>query len=123
MAKPVTGVALVSLPAEIDVANAAVVYTELCTAFTAGINIVVADMRMTTFCDSRGIRALLDARRHGAEVGVEIRFVIPPGPVVRALEVLGPSEHLSPSLTVPTALSEDALVREVGTVEPWPEPP
>jgi anti-sigma B factor antagonist len=119
MASQITGVALVALPADIDVANADGVYTQLCMAFTADIDIVVADMRLTTFCDSRGIRALVDARRHAAEKGVEIRFVIRPGHVGRGLERLGLTEHVLPSPTVAAALSDDVPVREGRTVAPW----
>src|SRR5215467_11928521 len=120
MANHITGVALVALPAEIDVANADGVYTQLCMAFTTGINIVIADMRLTTFCDSRGIRALVHARRHAAEEGVELRLVNLLGHVARILEVLDLNEHESPSPTVASASSDDKPVRERGTVEPWP---
>jgi len=120
MADHITGVALVALPAEIDVGNADGVYTQLSMAFTTGIDIVITDMRLTTFCDSRGIRALVHAGRHAAEEGVELRCVIPPRHVALILELLGLNEHISPSPTVPAALSDDKPVRERGTVEPWP---
>jgi anti-sigma B factor antagonist len=123
MARNITGVALLALPAEIDAANADGVYTQLCMACTPGITVVVADMRLITFCDSRGIQALLHARRHAAVEGVEIRFVIPPGHVISVLEVLELKDHVSPSPTVAAALSDDIPVREGGSVEPWPAPP
>lgn len=60
------GMAVVTLPAEIDMANAGRVDDDLQAAFSPGITIVVADLTATTFCDSLGIGTLvrLQAGRH-----------------------------------------------------------
>lgn len=81
--------ALVALSPEIDVTNAEQVSDELRSAFRPGVTVVVADLTRTAYCDSSGARVLLQASdsaiaRHG-----ELRLVIPPGPVLRALQVMG----------------------------------
>ena len=81
--------AIVTLPAEIDMANADRVGADLRAAFTPGITTVVADMTATTFCDSRGIRALLLAHDHATASGAGLRLVVPSAYVLRVLAVLG----------------------------------
>jgi hypothetical protein len=85
MADPKSAAVVVTLPEEIDELNADNVYLELCSAMMFGINVVVADFWMTTFCDSWGAHAMLYARGYAAHTGVQIRFVIPAGNVLRAL--------------------------------------
>jgi anti-anti-sigma regulatory factor len=51
------------LPAGIDTANADRVGADLQAAFAPGVTTVVADMTATTFCDSRGIHALVMAHQ------------------------------------------------------------
>lgn len=46
---------IVTLPAEIDIANGAAVGQQLCSAFAPGVTLVIADMTPTVFCDSSGI--------------------------------------------------------------------
>jgi anti-anti-sigma regulatory factor len=47
---------VVTLPAEIDIANSDDVYMEICSAITSGTMTVVADLTETTFCDCSGAR-------------------------------------------------------------------
>jgi anti-anti-sigma factor len=71
------GRAVVTLPAEIDMGNADSVSADLQAAFAPTVTIVVADLTATTFCDSRGIRALVLAQKHSAASGAELRLVVP----------------------------------------------
>jgi STAS domain len=54
---------VVALPAEIDVANAGQLGQQLGSAFAPSVTTVIADMTATTFCDSSGIKMLLQARK------------------------------------------------------------
>ena len=83
------GPMVVTLPAEIDVANADGVGAELQAAFAPGVTVVVADMTATTFCDSRGIRALVLAHKHAAASGAGLRLVVPSAGVLRVMDLLG----------------------------------
>jgi anti-sigma B factor antagonist len=89
MAIPKYAAVVVTLPDELDIANADDVYNQLCSAMTPGVNLVVADFGLTTFCDSSGVSAILRARNHAKEAEVEIRYVIPPGNVLRVLTMMG----------------------------------
>jgi anti-sigma B factor antagonist len=81
--------AVVTLPAEIDMANADRVAADLRAAFAPGVTTVVADMTATRFCDCRGIRALVLAHDHATASGAVLRLVVPSACVLRVLGVLG----------------------------------
>jgi anti-sigma B factor antagonist len=80
---------VVTLPDEIDMDNAERVGEDLQAAFAPGVTVVVADMTATTFCDSRGIRALVLAHKRAAASGAELRLVVPSPGVLRVLALLG----------------------------------
>ena len=79
---------VVTLPAEIDVSNAQRLGEELQTAFDSGGTTVIADMTATAFCDSGGIRTLVQAAKLGAANGAELR-VVPSVRVLRVMTVMG----------------------------------
>jgi anti-sigma B factor antagonist len=81
--------AVVTLPAEIDMANADHVFADLQAALAPGVTTVVADMTATTFCDSRGIHALVMAHQRAAASGAELRLVVPSAYVLRVLALTG----------------------------------
>jgi anti-anti-sigma factor len=104
---------VVTLPAEIDIANADCVGEELCAAFAPGIRTVIADMTGTRFCDSSGISVLVVAHRKAIASNAELRLVAVTTEVLRALTLVR-IDHLLP---VYPSLAE-ALKHE-----PVPEPP
>jgi anti-anti-sigma regulatory factor len=53
---------VITLPAQIDMANAGCAGQQLGSALTPGVTTVTADMTATTFCDSSGISMLIRAR-------------------------------------------------------------
>ena len=99
------GTAVVTLPAEIDMANADRVSADLRTAFGPGVTTVVADMTATTFCDSLGIGALVRAYKQGAASGAELRLVVPSARVLRVLAILGLDGRLPIYPSLPDALA------------------
>jgi anti-sigma B factor antagonist len=104
---------VVTLPAEIDIANADRIGEELCAAFAPGIRTVIADMTGTRFCDSSGISMLLMAHRKASASNAELRLVALSTVVLRALTLVR-IDHL---LRVYPSLAE-AL-----KPGPAPEPP
>jgi anti-sigma B factor antagonist len=96
----IAGMAVVTLPDEIDVVNADRVGEDLQAAFGPGVTTVVADMTATTFCDSRGIAQLVLAGKQADACGAEFRVVVPSAAVLRVLAVLGLDSWLAiyPSL-------------------------
>jgi anti-sigma B factor antagonist len=96
--------AVVTLPAEIDMANADRVGADLQAAFALGVATVVADMTATTFCDSRGIHALVLAHQRATASGAELRLVAPSAGVLRVLALTGLDRWLAIYPSLPEAL-------------------
>jgi anti-anti-sigma factor len=87
---------LVMLPTEIDIANARDVRSQLtAAALRPGVKIVIADLAATTFCDSLGTRALVQAHKRAAANGAELRLLRPCPAVLRVLELLGLDQVLA----------------------------
>ena len=82
-------VAVVVLPAEIDVTNANTAQEELLAALNAGAALLVADMRKTKFCDSAGVSALVRAFRRAAARGSAMRLAVGTPAVQRVLSITG----------------------------------
>ena len=80
--------AMVTLPAEIDVAGSRRLCGELGSAL-ASAAVVIVDMTATTYCHSSGVHILLAAQEQAAATGVELRLVVPSAGVLRTLAWAG----------------------------------
>jgi anti-sigma B factor antagonist len=81
---------IVVLPAEIDVTNCDQVIAKLAAALTPGVSMVIADMTSTIFCDTSGVRALVQAYDRAVTDDIGFRLAIPAdGSVRRVLELTG----------------------------------
>ena len=91
---------IVRLAAEIDITNSNWVYSDLAAACVPGVGAVIADMAQTTFCDSSGVRALIQAHKLAGRRGVELSLVITADAVLRIIDLSGLTEilHLYPSV-------------------------
>lgn len=107
---PVPGAAVVALPAEIDMANADGVGGQLRSAFTPGVSMVVADMTLTVFCDSYGMRALVLARRCAADCHAQLRLVVSHPSVLQVLKLVGLDRLLPVYPSLGAALTDGPLV-------------
>jgi anti-sigma B factor antagonist len=83
------GPVVITLPAEIDAANGSEVREQLYSALATGVAVVVADMTVTTFCDTLGVRALVMAHQQAKAGNVELRLAIPSASVMSAMTVMG----------------------------------
>ena len=81
--------AVVTLPAEIDMATAAVIAGQVAAALAPGVHAVIADMTATTFCDSAGIGMLIRAKKQATAHGAELRVVLACPNVLRVLKIQG----------------------------------
>ena len=82
--------AVVVLPAEIDVTNSELAFGLLAAALTPGVPLVIADLTATSFCDTSGVRALVQAHQQAGLSGAQLRLAIAPGGSVRrVLELTG----------------------------------
>jgi anti-sigma B factor antagonist len=82
-------VAVVRLPAEIDVTNAGTVGEELLAALNQGAALLIADMSTTRFCDSAGVSAMVRVFRQAAASGRAMRMVVGTPAVQRVLSITG----------------------------------
>jgi len=91
---------VVTLPDEIDLANAHYFGRRLGAACRPGVTTVIADPTSTSFCDARGARTLAQAQCAAFENGTELRCVIPGPWVQEVLNVAGVASALEiyPSL-------------------------
>jgi anti-sigma B factor antagonist len=86
---------VITLPAEIDMANASQVGQQLGSALTPGVQTVIADMTATIFCDSSGISMLVRAHKQAAANRTEVRLAVLSAAVLRALTLVE-IDHLLP---------------------------
>jgi len=82
-------VAVVTLPAEIDVTNADATREELLAVLAQGAALLVADMSTTDFCDSSGVSALVRVFRHAATSATSLRLAVTTPAVLRVLSITG----------------------------------
>jgi anti-anti-sigma factor len=99
---------VVTLPAEIDIANAEQVGEQLSSAIARGAGIVIADMTGTRFCDSSGISMLVQAHRQAAANQAELRLVVLATAVLRALKLVRMDFLLPIYPSLDAALAPDA---------------
>jgi anti-sigma B factor antagonist len=85
--------AVVTLPVEIDIANADQVRDDLLSILNRGAATLIVDMGGTTFCDSAGVNALVRAHKRAAANGSQIRLVVRASAVRRVLDITG-VDHL-----------------------------
>lgn len=82
--------AIVAFPAEVDANNAHIARTSLIAVIEqGGAKAVVADMMLTTFCDSAGVKALASARQKALARGAVFSLACSSPQVVRVFELTG----------------------------------
>jgi anti-sigma B factor antagonist len=77
---------VITLPAQIDVANADEVREQLLTALNAegsAVSPLIVDLSDTTFCDSSGVNALLRVNIRTVAMGRRMYLAVRPGGLVR----------------------------------------
>jgi anti-sigma B factor antagonist len=82
-------VAVVVLPAEVDITNADTVREELLSVLNRGADLLITDMSRTTFCDSAGVRALVRTFRRASASASGMRLVVSAPAVLRVFAITG----------------------------------
>lgn len=85
----VRGVRVVTVPEEVDITNAAGLRAALLQAAADGSPALVVDMTRTRFCDSAGLRVLVDAHKRALAEGRAVLLAVPAAAVLRVLEITG----------------------------------
>jgi anti-sigma B factor antagonist len=104
------GRAVLALPAEIDVTNADEVREVLRAAVSRAPGVLIIDMSATTFCDSAGVQAIIDAynqvaaRNKDAATGTQLRLVA--SAVRRIITLVGIDQLIPVYSSVEAALAD-----------------
>jgi len=106
------GRAVVRMPAEIDVTNAAEIREVLRAAASRSSSVLIIDMSATTFCDSAGVQAIIDAynqvdaRNRSRTTHTQLRLVA--SGVRRIIALVGIDQLIPVYSTVEAALADPA---------------
>jgi anti-anti-sigma factor len=85
----VVGVPVVTAPEEIDLTNVSGLRATLQAAAATGSPAFVVDMTGTRFCDSAGLRVLVDAHKRAVAESGAMLLAVPAAAVLRVLEITG----------------------------------
>lgn len=119
------GLAVLTMPAEVDAANAGAVREQLLAVLAREPVTLIVDMTATEFCDSAGVNAILRVHKAAVARRTEVRLVIPAQEVRRAFTAtgLGQIMGLYPSLTACLAAGRPPTGQGTGqTGRPAPAP-
>ena len=100
-------VAVVTLPAEVDLSNADQASQDLATV-ARDASLVIADMSATTFCDSAGVTALIRAVRQATASGARLRVAASAPGVTRVLAITGVDRLIEVYPSVAAAMADSA---------------
>jgi anti-sigma B factor antagonist len=87
---------IVALPAEIDVTNSDEVHQQLVSVMSAGVGTVIADLTLTSFCDSSGVHAIMHAHERAVARDMGMRLAVAPGGSVRRVLQLTGADKIMP---------------------------
>ena len=99
-------VAVVTLPAEIDLSNAEQARQDLLSVVAQGATRVIADMTATTFCDSAGVAALVRAVQQATARGSGLRLAASAPAVTRVLALTGVDRLIEVYPSVAAAMAD-----------------
>jgi len=102
----VSGVAVVAVPEEIDITNAARLRAALLEATADGSGALVVDMSRTQFCDSAGLNVLVRAHHRLKAKGGVMLLVISGAAVVRIFAVSGVDHVIRTFPTLEEAIAQ-----------------
>jgi anti-sigma B factor antagonist len=79
---------VMTMPDVVDMDNADSLAAKLDAALTSGLSVLIIDLTTTSYCDTAGMRMFVRAWRRAAELGTDLRLVVPGGAVRRMAELL-----------------------------------
>jgi anti-anti-sigma factor len=100
------GVPVLSVPAEVDIANADGLLS-IIESVSTGQPVVVVDMSETTFCDSSALQMLVHASQRMLDRGAELRLVCSSS-VVQLMAITGADQLYSIFTSLPEAVARPA---------------
>jgi anti-anti-sigma factor len=102
----ISGLPVVTGPAEIDITNAGQMRAALLAAAGEGHATIVADLSETAFCDTAGLQVLVLAHRRALAEGGELRLVVRAATLLRLFSLTGVDQVIPNFTGLDEALSE-----------------
>ena len=115
-------VAVVTLPAEVDVSNAEQIHQDLAAVVAQDASLVIADMSTTTVCDSAGVTALVRAVRQANASGAGLRLAASAPAVTRVLGITGVDRLIGIYPSVAAAMADPGNDTAHESLAAYPEP-
>ena len=115
-------VAVVTMPDEIDIANAEDVRDTLLAVLNQGITTLIVDMTQTAFCACAGAAAFARAQQRARASGGQVRLVAR-APIVRRLLAITSVDHLVPVFDTVSAARAAPVRAGPSRTEAAPAPP
>lgn len=115
-------VAVVTMPEEIDIANAEDIRDTLLAVLNQGITTLIVDMTQTTFCACAGAAAFARAQQRARAGGGQVRLVAR-APIVRRLLAITSVDHLVPVFDTVSAARAAPVRAGPSRTEAAPAPP
>ena len=119
-------VAVVTMPDEIDIANAEDVRDTLLAVLNQGVTVLIVDMTQTTFCACAGASAFGRAHLRAQASAGQVRLVAR-APIVRRLLSITGTDHLMPVFDCLSAARAEPVragpARTGAAPAPSPSPP
>jgi anti-anti-sigma factor len=115
-------VAVVTMPDEIDIANAEDVRDTLLAVLNQGITTLIVDMTQTAFCACAGAAAFARAQQRARAGGGQVRLVAR-APIVRRLLAITSVDHLIPVFDSVSAARAATVTAGPARTAPAPAPP
>ena len=102
----VRGVPVVTVPEEIDVTNAHRFRASLAKAAAGRPPALVVDMTRTRFCDSAGLRVVIDAHKQALAAGGAVLLAVPCAAVQRVLAITGVDQVIPSFASLDEAMAQ-----------------
>jgi anti-sigma B factor antagonist len=115
-------VAVVTMPDEIDIANAEDIRDTLLAVLNQGITTLIVDLTGTAFCACAGASAFARAQQRARASGGQVRLVAR-APIVRRLLAITGLDHLIPVFDSLSAARAAQIRAGPSRTEAAPEPP
>lgn len=113
------GIEILRMPDELDLLTADGLVEQGRAAIARHARLLLLDLTELSFCDARGLSALVRIANHADAAGCRYRLIAPRPPVAKVLRISGLNERLPVFATTDDALSDlTAIVRPVRGKQP-----
>jgi anti-anti-sigma factor len=104
------GIQIVHPPGELDLATAGSLAAQGCAAIARHARLLLLDLTGLSFCDARGLSALVTIANHADKTGCRYGLIAPQPPVAKLLRITGLDQRMPVFATTGDALARLAAM-------------